>query len=53
MDVAFSKFRNHEDPTLFDPEVFIINSEVTDREQLAKAINLVVEKQAKVVGIDY
>ncbi len=52
MDVAFSKFRNHDDPTLFDPEVFIINSEETDREQLAKAINLVIEKQAKVVGID-
>ena len=52
MDVAFSKFRNHDDPTLFDPEVFIINSEVTDREQLAKAIDLVIERQAEVVGVD-
>ena len=52
MDVAFSKFRNHDDPSLFDPEVFIINSEVTDREQLANAIDLVIEKQAVVVGVD-
>lgn len=52
MDVALSKFRNHNDPALFDPEVFIINSEVTDREQIAKVINLVIEKQAEVVGID-
>lgn len=52
MDVAFSKFRNHDDPTLFDSDVFIINSEETDREQLAKAIEAVIEKQATVVGVD-
>ena len=52
MDVAFSKFRNHEDPALFDSKVFIINSESTNREQLAEAINIVVEKQAKAVGVD-
>ncbi|MFT4533429.1 MAG: CHASE2 domain-containing sensor protein [Saprospiraceae bacterium] len=52
MDVAFSKFRNHDDPTLFDPEVFIINSEITDREQLANAIDIVIKKQAAVVGVD-
>lgn len=52
MDVAFSKFRNHDDPALFESDVFIINSGVTDRKQLAQTINLVIEKQAKVVGVD-
>lgn len=52
MDVAFSKFRNHNDPALFDEDVFIINSQITDKVALAKTLEILDAKQAKSIGID-
>jgi CHASE2 domain-containing sensor protein len=52
MDIAFSKFRNHDKLDLFDDKIIIINSGITDREELAKTINLVNDKGALAIGLD-
>ena len=52
MDVALSKFRDHKDPKLFDDEVFIINSGITDRKAIAKTLEILHSKGASVIGID-
>ena len=52
MDVSFSKFRNHNKPELFDKNIIIINSGITDREKLANTINLVNARGSKAIGLD-
>lgn len=52
MDIAFSKFRNHNDPSLFDPRIIVINSKVTNREQVAKTIDYLNRNQVGVIGVD-
>ncbi len=52
MDIALSQFRNHDDPSLFDERVIIINSGVTDRAKVAQTLELLNEKQASAVGLD-
>jgi CHASE2 domain-containing sensor protein len=52
MDISISKFRNHKDPSLFDNQVFIINSQVTDREEIAKTVKFLKEHEVGAVGID-
>jgi len=52
MDIAFSKFRDHNDPALFDSRIVIINSRITDREEIAKTVNFINRKQAAVIGVD-
>ncbi len=52
MDIAFSKFRNHNKLDLFDNNIIIINSGITDREKLAHTINLVNDKGARAIGLD-
>jgi hypothetical protein len=52
MDITLSNFRNHKDPSLFDNEVFIINSGVTDRTEIAETVNFLKRKNVAGVGID-
>ena len=52
MDVAFSRFRTHTDPSLFDDRVLIINSGVTDRAKIAATISYLNQKQIAGIGID-
>jgi len=52
MDIAFSKFRNHNDPSLFDSRIVIINSRITNREEVAKTIQFINRQQAAVIGVD-
>lgn|GEM_PF-2150904 len=52
MDIAFSQFRNHDDPRLFDERVIVINSGLTDRQKVAQALELLNEKSASAVGLD-
>ncbi|MEO6190952.1 MAG: CHASE2 domain-containing protein [Saprospiraceae bacterium] len=52
MDITCSKFRNQRDPKLFDNRLFIVNSETTDRAQLAKAVDFLASRKVKVLGID-
>lgn len=52
MDIAFSKFRNHNDPAFFDPRIVIINSKVTNREQIANTVGYLNRNKAAVIGVD-
>ncbi|MBK9222874.1 MAG: CHASE2 domain-containing protein [Saprospiraceae bacterium] len=52
MDIAFSKFRNHNKTHLFDNRIFVVNSGLTNREKLAQTINLLNEKGAQSIGLD-
>ena len=52
MDITCSKFRDHSNPKLFDNRIFIINSEKTDRKKIAKALEILHNKNVKVVGVD-
>lgn len=52
MDIAISKFRNHEDASLFDEKVVVINSGITDREELAHVIDFLNRHQVGAIGID-
>ena len=52
MDIAISKFRNHEDPELFDEKVLILNSEVTDRNDIVKSIDFLERQNVKAIGVD-
>lgn len=51
-DVAFSKFRNNADPSLFDERIMILNSERTDRSEVATAIDFLTRHDAAGVGVD-
>ena len=52
MDVSISKFRNHSDPSLFDNQVMILNSEITNREDIVNAIEYLENRGVKAIGID-
>ena len=52
MDVAFSKFRDNNNPALFDSNVFIINSGITDRRKIAITLGYLVRHNTKVIGVD-
>lgn len=52
MDIAISKFRNHEHPDLFDEKVYILNSEVTNREEITATIDYLQRHDVKAIGID-
>ena len=52
MDIAFSKFRDHNKVELFEKRIIIINSGITNREKLATTINLVNNKGARAIGLD-
>ncbi len=52
MDVAFSKFRNHRDPTLYDSRIVIVNTGITDRPEVAAAIDYFEKKDVGAIGID-
>ncbi len=52
MDVAFSRFRTHTDPALFDSRILIINSGRTDRAKMAATINYLNRKPIAGIGID-
>lgn len=52
MDIAISKFRNHEQAELFDDKVFIINSEVTNRKEIAAAIKFLQHRKVQGIGLD-
>jgi len=52
MDIAFSKFRDHNKLELFDTNLVVINSGVTDRTKLAKTIGLLNKMETKAVGLD-
>lgn len=52
MDISISKFRNHNDPTLFDDDIFIINSEITCRKEIAETVNFLLDKEVGAIGLD-
>lgn len=52
MDVGFSRFRNHEDPSLYDKNILILNSEKTDRKAIADGVNYLVSHEVAAIGID-
>lgn len=52
MDIAFSKFRDHNKAELFDSNIVVINSGITNRERLAKSISLLNSMGTKVIGLD-
>lgn len=52
MDVAISRFRDHTDPSLFDDDVMILNSQKTNRKDIAEAIEYLTSKDVAGIGID-
>lgn len=52
MDIAVSKFRNHERADLFDEKIFILNSEITDRNEVAEVIGFLERNEVKAIGLD-
>ncbi len=52
MDVAISKFRNHDDPKLFDNNIIIINSKFTNRKDIATSVNFLLNKNVGAIGVD-
>lgn len=50
-DIAMSNFRDH-DEGLFDNRVVIVNSQVTDREEIATSLEYILNDGAKAVGMD-
>lgn len=52
MDIAISKFRNHEQADLFDEKVYILNSEITNREEIAVTVDYLQRHGTKAIGID-
>ncbi len=52
MDITCSRFRDKNDPALFDNRVFIINSGTTDRAKIAACLEFLHRGQAKAVGVD-
>ena len=52
MDVGFSKFRDHTDPSLFDDNIVILNSGKTNRKEIAEVINYLTEHEVAAVGVD-
>lgn len=52
MDVGFSRFRNHEDPSLYDDNILILNSEKTNRQDVAEVVNYLTANGVAAVGID-
>lgn len=52
MDIAISKFRDHNSPELYDDRILIINSGITDREKIAHTIDYLNSCGVKSIGID-
>ena len=52
MDVGISKFRDHTDPSLFDDNVVILNSEKTNRKEIAEVVQYLTNNGVAAVGID-
>lgn len=52
MDVGISRFRDHTDPSLFDENVVILNSEKTNREDIAHVVNYLSSHKVAAIGID-
>ncbi len=52
MDIAFSKFRDKKESRLYDNRILIINSGITDRTELADAIQYLNKQDVKVIGLD-
>lgn len=52
MDVSFSKFRNHTDTKLFDDRIMILNSEVTNRKDIATTIDYLSRHGVAGIGVD-
>ena len=52
MDITCSRFRDKNDPTLFDNRVFIINSGNTDRAKVASCLEFLDRTRVKAVGVD-
>lgn len=52
MDIAFSKFRDHRDPALFDDRILIINTGATDRKQVAAALDFFSQCEVASIGVD-
>lgn len=51
-DIGISKFRNHADPSIYDDRLLLLNSEVTNREELTHAIDYLLRNDVAAVGID-
>ena len=51
-DIGLSKFRDHADPDLYDERVIIINTMMTDREQVTDVINYVTQFDVASIGVD-
>ena len=52
MDVGISRFRNHTDPSLFDNNIVILNSEKTNRKEIAEVIQYLSKSDVAGIGID-
>lgn len=52
MDVSFSKFRKHSDPSLFDDQVMVLNSEITNRQDILDAVEFLQNRGVKGIGLD-
>lgn len=52
MDIAYSKFKDHSSPELFDNRILIINSGITDRKKIAHTIEYLNQADVKAIGID-
>ncbi len=52
MDIAFSKFRDKKESSLYDNRIIIINSRITDRTELAHTIRFLNNQNVKVIGVD-
>jgi CHASE2 domain-containing sensor protein len=52
MDIAFSKFRDHNQSNLFDTNIVIINSGITNRMKVGTTIQLLNQFKTKAIGVD-
>lgn len=52
MDIAFSKFRNHTDPSFYDGRILVLNSGKTDRKKIAHTLDYLNRVDAKAIGLD-
>lgn len=52
MDIAISQFRDHHLPELYDDRIAIVNTGVTDRSDLACALELLSNQPIAAIGLD-
>lgn len=52
MDIAISRFRDHNDPDLFDDRILLINTGITNRREIASVVDFLGRNDVAAIGVD-